>query len=116
MNSDIQLDLGTVKVHKHVLEDIIANTVKEISGVNLVKLNVTNKIFGLLGSKSHPGIRINIDENRDIQLELKVDVRYGENIPELGRQIQDIVKQDIKKTLDIEVKDVDIDIQGIERG
>ena len=116
MSAEIKLDLGSVKVHKHVLEEIIANSISEIPGVRLVGSKFADTLRAIFNGPSHAGVRIRIDESHEILLDLTVNVTHGARIPDVGRQIQDIVKQDIKKALDIGVKDINVDIKGIERG
>jgi uncharacterized alkaline shock family protein YloU len=116
MSAEIKLDLGSVKVHKHVLEEIVAKSINDLNGVALIKPKVSDRLIAIIKGPARPGIKISVDENHEMTLHLSVNIQYGLNIPDVGRQIQDIVKQDIKKTLDISVKDVHVDIEGIERG
>jgi len=116
MSADTRLDLGSVKIHKHVLDEIIAKTVHGINGVRLVQPNLSDKLKDLISGPSHPGIKIQMDEQEGIKINLAINIQYGMKIPDTARQIQDIVKQDIKKILEINVADVNIDIRGIEAG
>ena len=116
MTSNKRLDLGSVKVHEYVLAEIISATLSDISGVSLIQPSFSEKLLRLIGRKIFPGVHINVDQNQEINLELKIVVHYGINIPDVARKIQDIVKQDINKALDINVHNIDINIHGIERG
>ena len=46
---------------------------------------------------------------------VKIVVRYGLNLSDISRQIQDVVLTAVEKTTDINLKDVDVRIQGIEK-
>ena len=116
MSQEIKLDLGHVKVHRHVIEDIIAKSLEGIKGVHLLPPSLFHKMLGLFSDPSRPGINIRVDENQDIILDIMVHVSHGTSIPDVGRLIQDIVKQDIKKTLDVTVKDINVDIEALKGG
>jgi len=57
-----------------------------------------------------------IDRNNQVTIEVKVNIRYGMNIPDIARFTQDSVRDAIERTVDIDLKDVNVNIQGIERG
>ena len=113
---DIKLDLGHVKISRNVVEQLIAKSLKDITGVHLIKPTLSDKIKEALGYVKQPGIGIKVDDEQELSLEVAVNIDYGINIPDVARKIQDIVKQDVKKALDITVKDINVEIEGIERG
>ena len=93
MKADSKLDLGTVRVHKKVLAEIIYSTVSGINGIILVQKSVGRKIVDYFTNKSYPGIDIKLDKNGDIQIEVKLRVRYGLNIPSIASDIQNTIKK-----------------------
>ena len=116
MKDSNKVDLGSIKIHKKVLADITHSAVSDIPGVKLVKEDFGHTVKDLLGMKSYPGIVITVEKNNQVSIEVKVLVRYGINIPDLARQVQDSIRKMIEKTADIDLKDVHVNIQGIERG
>ena len=48
------IDLGSIQVHKKVIEEIIDNSIKDMEGVSLVEENFSERIFGLFGDKVRP--------------------------------------------------------------
>lgn len=115
MKKEDQIDLGSVQVHKKVFAEIISSAVDGVDGVCLIQKNLGNKLSEMLGQKDFPGINIRVDDGHDVTLELQIIVRYGMNIPDAARQVQETVKSAIDKTLDINLKDININVQGIER-
>ncbi|MCK5180659.1 MAG: Asp23/Gls24 family envelope stress response protein [Candidatus Omnitrophica bacterium] len=109
------IDLGSVQVHKKVFAEIIASALDEVDGVHLIQENLGNKLVGFFGQKDFPGIDIKVDEGHEVTLELQILVRYGMNIPDAARQVQETIKSAIDKTLDINLKDINVNVQGIER-
>jgi len=116
MKRNEKIDLGSVQIDRKVFAEIISSAFDEIDGVNLVQKNIGNKLFEIFGKSDFPGIDIKVDENQEVILGLQVIVNYGMNIPDAARQAQATVKSTVDKTLDITVRDININVQGIERG
>lgn len=118
MKEPYQIDLGsTVHIHKKVLADIVASVIADIDGVSLVPKTFGENLSELWGQNIPAGITVNIDANADVSVDIKVLVRYGMNIPDIGRHIQDMVKSTMHKTVDISLKEINVHIHGIlERG
>ena len=111
-----KVDLGSIKIHKKVLEEITLSAIKDIKGVSLMNKDFRAGLKDFLGIKNSPGIAVIVDKNNQVTIDVKVLVRSGMNIPEVARQVQDTVQQVIEKTVDVDLKDVNVNIQGIERG
>jgi uncharacterized alkaline shock family protein YloU len=116
MVKEIKLDLGNVTVHKHVIEDIVAKSMESITGASLVEPKFSDRIKSFLFGPSRPGISIRVDNDQELVLDVAVTVAHGSHIPFIGRQIQEVIKQDIQKALDIGIKDVNVDIEALKRG
>lgn len=115
MKKDQKIDLGSVQVNKKVFAEIISSALDEVEGVRLIPKNFGNRLVAMFGQKDFPGIDVRVDENHEVTLALQVFVRHGMNIPDLARQIQETIKLAIDKTLDINLKDININVQGIEK-
>lgn len=116
MKQPYQIDLGVVHIHKKVVADIVVAAVADIDGVSLFPKTFAQSCCELFGKSVSPGVTVNVDENNDVSVEIKVIVRYGMNIPDIGRHIQDVVRSIVQKTIDISLKEINVNIQGIERG
>lgn len=115
MKKEQRIDLGSVQVHKKVFAEIIASALDHVDGVHLIEENIGNKLAGMFGQKEFPGVEVNVDENQEVTLEISILVRYGLNIPDAARQVQRAVKDAVDKTLDVTLKDINVNVQGIER-
>jgi uncharacterized alkaline shock family protein YloU len=116
MVKEIKLDLGSVKIHKHVIEDIVAKSLESIHGASLIEPKLSDKIKAMIFGPTQPGIVIRVDSEQELVIDVAINVAHGSNIPQIGRQVQDIIKYDIKKSLDIGIKDVNVDIEALQRG
>ncbi len=118
MKEPYQIDLGsTVHIHKKVLADIIASVIADIDGVSLAPKTFCENLAELWVGSAASGITVTIDTNTDVSVTIKVLVRYGVNIPDIGRHIQDMVTSVVRKTVDISLKEINVHVHGIlERG
>ena len=116
MKKMAQYELGSVQIHNNVLNQIVQSAISEIDGVSLTPKDFTNKFLEYLGHTSHPSIEIHINDKEEVTLDVKVLIRYGLHIPDVARLVQEAVKQAIDKTVNINLKQINVNIQGIERG
>ena len=116
MKEFTKVDLGSIKIHKKVLAEIAFSAVSEIKDVKLATPDFVNRAYEFFGIKNYPGILVNVDKNNQVIMEIKVRVQYGKNIHEIAREVQDVVRAAIERAIDIDLKDVNVNIQGIERG
>jgi len=110
-----KVDLGSIKIHKKVLAEIAYSAVSDVKNVSLMTKDFMAGIGEFLGAKAYPGINVFLDKNNQVSIEVKIKVKYGVNIPDIARQVQDAVRDAVEKTIDIDLKDVHVNIQGIER-
>ena len=113
---DNELDFGAIKVHKKAIAEIALTAIKDIEGVILLKQDFIGALIELGGGRRYPGITVSIDKSNQVSIEVKVKFRYGLNIQEAARRVQDMIKSAIEKTVDIDIKDIYVVVYGIERG
>lgn len=113
-NGDI--NFGSVHIHQKAIADIVASAIQEMEGVSLVPNSWQSQVLEVFGRKCYSGITVAIDKDNQVSLEIKIFVRYGVNIPAIGRQIQEAVRSAIEKIADVQLKDINVNIQGVERG
>lgn len=111
-----RVGFGSVHIHKEALADISLSAISEIEGVHLIPDGIVDRLLRFLGKNNYAGIIVRISKEGQITIEVKIQVRYGINIPEIAARVQETIKTAIEKMADVEVKDVHVNIQGIERG
>jgi uncharacterized alkaline shock family protein YloU len=116
MKEESKLDFGAIKVHKKAIAEIVLTSIRDVEGVTLLKQDFLGTLLELTGTRHYPGITVNIDKNNQVCIEIKVRVQFGLNLQETARQVQEVVKTAIEKTVDIDIKDIHVVIYGIERG
>jgi len=114
---DIQkVDLGSIQIHRYVIADIAANAIAELKGMRLATDDPWGRVQRFLGLKKQPAIRVVVYQNNQVDVNVKVAIDYGLNIPEMAQRAQDLIREAIERAGDIDLKDININIRGIERG
>ncbi len=109
------VDLGSVQMHKKVIGDIAVAALKEIPGVSLAEFGFLGDIFDIFGHKHYPAVSVRSDKNGALTLNLRVNVEYGLNIPNIASRIQDAVSDAIEKSVEIDDVLINVNIQSVER-
>lgn len=109
-------DLGTVRIHNNVIASIAAEAAMEVDGVKRIGTDFKSNIFELFGKKSVSSIKVEFNKSNEIKLEIPLIVKYGCSIPAVSGRVQENVRNAIEKMTNLSIKDVNINIQSIERG
>jgi uncharacterized alkaline shock family protein YloU len=115
MRSDAKVDLGVIQVHKNVIADICTVAIEDVQGVSIARNETLDGFLSAFGVRNNSGVDVLVDSVGQVSVVVKVDVRYGLNLAEVSRRVQDVVMTAVEKMADINLRDVDVNIQGIER-
>lgn len=111
-----QTDLGKIRIHKNVLASIASHAAGEIEGVKRIGGDFKSGVLELLGKKTLIAIKVDIDKNDEIRLEIPLVIKYGFNIPEIANKAQENISNALEKMTNLSIKYININVQGIERG
>ena len=109
-------DLGIVRIHKNVIASIAAVASIEAEGVKRVGGNLKSGVLELIGKKTYFAINVEFDKAGDVKVEIPLVIKYGYNIPNVADRVQENVRNALEKMTNLSIKDINISIQGIERG
>ena len=109
-------ELGSVRIHKNVISSISSIAALEIEGVKKVGANLKSSLLELVGQKSFFAIKVDISKNEEVKVEIPLVIKYGYNIPDTASRVQENVRQALEKMSNLSVKDINVNVQGIERG
>ncbi len=109
-------DLGLIRIHKNVIASIASLAATEIEGVKHIGKNLKSGLLELIDRQTVASIKVEIDKNDEVRVEIPVVIRYGFNIPEVASKIQENVRTAIEKMTNVVLKDINVNVQGIERG
>lgn len=109
-------DLGTIRIHKNVISSIASLASMEIKGVKRVGGDLRSGLMEFIGKKLLSVIKVEINKNEEVKLEVPLVIEYGSNIPEIANRVQENIRSSLEKMTNLSIKDININIQGIERG
>ena len=109
-------ELGAVRIHKNVISSISSIAALEIEGVKRVGTNLKSSLLELVGQKSSFAIKVDISKNEEVKVEIPLIITYGYNIPDIANRVQENVRQALEKMSNLSIKDINVNVQGIERG
>ena len=115
-NEESRTDLGVIRIHKNVIASIAEIAAMEIEGVKGVRRNLKTGIMELIGRGASSYIKVEIGRNEDVKIELPLVIKYDFNIPDIAGKVQENVRNSLEKMTNLSVKNININIQGIERG
>ena len=105
--------LGEVQIADEVVATIAGLAATEVEGVASMAGNITNELIGKLGVKNlSKGVKVLVtDRNVDVDLALNID--YGYSIMKVSEKVQDRVKTAIENMTGLEVSMVNISIVNV---
>ncbi len=109
-------DLGTVRIHKKVIASISSLAAAEIEGVKRVGGDFKSGLLELIGKKILTAINVEINKNEEVKVEIPLVIKYGYNIPDVANKVQENVRNNLEKMTNLSIKDININVQSIERG
>ena len=105
---------GTVKIADEVVTVIAAYAATEVKGVASIAGGITNDLIARKGIKAlSKGIKVGVDDEGHISVDLSVSLRYGCSVPEVGAAVQEKVKTAIENMTGMEVTDVNVRVADI---
>lgn len=109
-------ELGTVRIHKNVIASIASLAAAEIEGVKRIGGDFKSGVLGLIGKKAIFAIKVSFDKNEEVKVDIPLVIKYGFNIPDIANGVQENVRSALEKMTNLSIKDININVQGIERG
>ena len=109
-------DLGTIRIHKKVIASIASLAAVEIEGVKRVGGDFKSGLSQLLGKGFLCAINVEINKNEEVKVNIPLVIKYGFNIPDIANNVQENVRNNLEKMTNLSIKDININVQGIERG
>ncbi len=105
--------LGEVQIADEVVATIAGLAATEVEGVASMAGNITDELIGKLGVKNlSKGVKVLVtDRNVDVDLALNID--YGYSIMKVSEKVQDRVKTAIENMTGLEVSMVNISIVNV---
>ena len=113
--SGVSVEIAShLTISEEVIGIIAGLAAAEVEGVSGMTLGFVDGINQMLGNnkKYSKGVKIELDGNT-VVIDLYVIVRYGVKIPDVAFSIQNSVKASVESMTGLEVKAVNINVQGV---
>jgi uncharacterized alkaline shock family protein YloU len=106
-------DLGEIRIANEVIAIVARIAATEIKGVvGMSEGVIKDGIAKILRGDSTKGVKVELGEKEAV-INLSVVVEYGVRIPEVGWEIQKKVKQSVEAMTGLDIKGVNVNIQGV---
>lgn len=106
---------GTVSFATEVVATIAGLAANEVEGVASMT-NSVSTFADILSRKSSrnytKGVKVDIDDNK-VAVDVTIVVDYGSPVPEVARNIQENVKKAIETMTGLDVRSVNVHVQGV---
>lgn len=106
---------GTVSFAPEVVATIAGLAANEVDGVASMS-SASSGLADILSRKSSRnytrGVKIDIDDNK-VTVDITIVVEYGSPVPDVARGIQENVKKAIETMAGLDVRNVDVHVQGV---
>ncbi len=107
------LDNGNIMISEEVIASIAALAVREVEGVYGLSVSSTLDLKNIIGKKNlRKGIRVTID-NENVDIACNLVVKYGENVMEIAKAVQDAISSEVASMTGVEPKKVNINVCGV---
>lgn len=105
---------SNLTISEEVIGIIAGLAAAEVEGVSGMTLGFVDGINQMLGNnkKYTKGVKIELDGN-NVTIDLYVIVKYGVKIPDVAFSIQNSVKNSVESMTGLNVKAVNINVQGV---
>ncbi len=106
--------MGEIRISSEVVSVIASNAALEVDGIANLGGGIAGNISQVLGRKNpFKGIKVEIDENRDVNIDLHIVVEYGARIPDVAWKIQERIKNNVEQMTGLHVEEINIHVQGV---
>ena len=108
-------DAGIIQIADDVVASIVGLAVTEVDGVSKLTGNITREIVAKLGKNNlSKGVVVEYDEDLKAKIDVSVEVKFGYNIMEVSKEIQDRVIQTLQTMTGIETAVINVRVSGID--
>jgi len=117
----IKTDLGEINVAIETIGSIVSLNLADVKGVVGSRKSIIKEITDMLRGDTSENeieeasrtIKVEIKDNKPL-INLYIIIKYGVRIPDIAWDIQNRVKEGLRKKLGTDIYEIDIHVQGIQ--
>ncbi|HVB77749.1 MAG TPA: Asp23/Gls24 family envelope stress response protein [Candidatus Nitrosotalea sp.] len=105
---------GRVRVANEVIASIASMAAREVDGVTGLDNSGAHHVADWLKRDVlHHGVRVMVDDDRGIHLDVFISVRSGAVITQVAERVQDNVIEAVERMLGLEVAETNVLVSGV---
>lgn len=109
-----EMENGSIQISEDVVASVTGMAVLEVEGVCGLSSSIGTDIAEMLGMKTlSKGVRLSTTETGALRIDCDVVSKFGQNIFELGKNVQENVKSSVESVTGLRVAEVNVTVCGI---
>src|SRR5690606_14488865 len=106
------LDHGTLHIKNEVIARIINVCIEEMEGVDIVS-RLKDGVAGMVNRNFYKNGSTIIENEEQLEIEVKVVLQYGKNIPETCELLQAQIKQEIESLTELQINTIKVKVEEL---
>ncbi len=108
-------NLGEVAFSDDVILSIITRIISDLDGIKNASSGKRSKLISIVSKTKDQRITMEKDEDNRLIINIPISVKYGLSIKDVTKKLQDKIKNEIEHRLGLAVKEINIEVVGIEK-
>ena len=109
-----EMENGSIQISEDVVASVTGMAVLEVEGVCGLSSSIGTDIAEMLGMKTlSKGVRLSTTETGALRIDSDVVSKFGQNIFELAKNVQENVKSSVESVTGLRVAEVNVTVCGI---
>ena len=109
-----EMENGSIQISEDVVASVTGMAVLEVEGVCGLSSSIGTDIAEMLGMKTlSTGVRLSTTETGALRIDCDVVSKFGQNIFELAKNVQENVKSSVESATGLRVAEVNVTVCGI---
>ena len=109
-----EMENGSIQISEDVVASVTGMAVLEVDGVCGLSSSIGTDIAEMLGMKTlSKGVRLSTTETGALRIDCDVVSKFGQNIFELAKNLQENVKSSVESVTGLRVAEVNVTVCGI---
>ena len=109
-----EMENGSIQISEDVVASVTGMAVLEVEGVCGLSSTIGTDIAEMLGMKTlSKGVRLSTTETGALRIDCDVVSKFGQNIFELAKNVQENVKSSVESVTGLRVAEVNVTVCGI---
>ena len=109
-----EMENGSIQISEDVVASVTGMAVLEVEGVCGLSSSIGTDIAEMLGMKTlSKGVRLSTTETGALRIDCDVVSKFGQNIFELSKNVQENVKSSVESVTGLRVAEVNVTVCGI---